>query len=78
MRDHGNEAAIAAAKAMPPTVVSIATTVGGLSLNDWVLVATLIYIVLQAGWLLLKAYWALRDRRERREREEHADEAVDE
>jgi hypothetical protein len=63
---------------MPPAMVSIATTVGGLSLNDWVLIATLIYIVLQAGWLLLKAYWALRDRRARRDREEADDEAVDE
>lgn len=43
-------------KAAPPIVVNIAATVGGLSLNEWVMVATLVYIALQAGWLLWK-WW---------------------
>lgn len=74
MKDQGHEAAIAAAKTAPAAVVSIATTFGGLSLNDWVLIATLFYIVLQASWLLLKAYWAIRDRRNA---EEGDDETVE-
>jgi len=54
---------MAAAKVAPPAVVSAATAVGGMTLDKWVMVATLAYIVLQAGWLILKGIWAWQDRR---------------
>lgn len=69
MKEQGHDIAMEAAKASPAAAVSLAATVGGLSLNDWVLVSTLVYIFLQMGWLVLKAYWAMRDRRERRDEE---------
>lgn len=43
-------------KATPPVTVSAALVLGGLTLNDWVLIATLIYIALQGGHLLWK-WW---------------------
>lgn len=49
-----------AQKAAPPIVVSVATTIGGMSLQDWVYIATIGYIVLQAGWLIWKWYRAVR------------------
>ncbi|SIR39685.1 Phage holin T7 family, holin superfamily II [Aeromonas sp. RU39B] len=39
------------AKSGPPVVVS-GMTLAGYSLNDWVLVATLCWIVIQAGWFV--------------------------
>jgi hypothetical protein len=36
--------------------------IAGLSLNDWVLVATFVYVALQIG-LLLPKYWAILRRR---------------
>lgn len=44
-----------AAKASFPVGVSLAT-LGGVSLNDLVMLATLVYIVLQAAFLLWKWY----------------------
>jgi hypothetical protein len=44
-----------AIKATPPAVVA-GMTVAGASLNDIVLVATLVYITLQIGFLLFKWY----------------------
>ncbi len=44
-----------AAKAVPPLAVSVAASIG-FSLNDMVLAATLIYILMQAGYLGLKWY----------------------
>jgi hypothetical protein len=62
------EAVNEAAKSAPPLAVVVAGTFGGLSLNDWVMIATLVYIALQVGWLLYKWYkaaktknWAPRD-----------------
>lgn len=43
-------------KATPPMAVVAAGAVWGYSLQDWVLIATLIYIVLQAFFLLRKWY----------------------
>lgn len=40
-----------AAKSGPPVVVS-GMSLAGYSLNDWVLVATLCWIVIQAGWFV--------------------------
>jgi hypothetical protein len=45
-----------AQKAAPPIAVVAAKHVAGLSLNDWVMIATLAYIALQAGYLLWK-WW---------------------
>ncbi|MFB2866291.1 hypothetical protein [Aeromonas sp. MdU4] len=46
-------AAVAAgvAKTAPPVVVS-GMTLAGYSLNDWVLVATLLWIAVQMGWFI--------------------------
>ena len=41
-------------RAAPPVAAVGAMSVGGLSLSDWVLVATLIYIVLQIAYLLFR------------------------
>ena len=51
MQDAANEAA----KAIPPVAV-VAATASGMTLNDWVLVVTLIYLVLQIAHLLFKWY----------------------
>lgn len=46
-----HEIAIGAAKASPPiTVVGLA--LGGVSLQDWVFILTIIYLILQIGWLV--------------------------
>lgn len=42
----------AAAKAAPPAIVTSAAMLFGLTLNDWVAVATLIYVGLQIFFLL--------------------------
>ena len=34
-----------AAKAAPPIAITTAVTVGGITINEWVAIATLIYIV---------------------------------
>lgn len=39
-------------KIAPPTVVTGVTFIFGLSLNEWVAIATLIYVGLQTGFLL--------------------------
>lgn len=46
-----------AAKAAPPVTVA-GLTVAGVSLNDLVLIATLIYLALQASFLLYR-WWLL-------------------
>lgn len=38
-------------KSGPPVLVS-GLTLAGLELNDWVLIATLVWIVLQIGWFV--------------------------
>lgn len=51
------------AKAAPPVAITTAVTVGGLTLNEWVAVATLLYIVLQSGWLVWKWFYAIKDKK---------------
>ena len=51
------------AKAAPPVAITTAVTVGGLTLNEWVAVATLLYIVLQSGWLVWKWFHAIKDKK---------------
>jgi hypothetical protein len=41
-------------RATPPVAAVGVMTVGGLSLSDWVMIATLIYIVLQIAYLLFR------------------------
>lgn len=50
------KAAIAAEslKAGPPVTVTAVTWMSGLTLNDYVLIGTLIYIALQAAYLVWK------------------------
>jgi uncharacterized membrane protein len=52
-----------AIKAAPPVAITTAVTVGGLTLNEWVAIATLLYIVLQSGWLVWKWYHAIKDKK---------------
>jgi uncharacterized membrane protein len=52
-----------AIKAAPPVVITTAVTIGGLTLNEWVAIATLLYIVLQSGWLVWKWYHAIKDKK---------------
>jgi hypothetical protein len=52
-----------AAKAAPPVAVATAATAGGITINEWVAIATLIYIVLQSGWLVWKWYHAIKDKK---------------
>lgn len=54
LADAGSEAT----KAAPPIAVTLATTIGGLSLQEWVYIATLAYIALQGAWLLWRWYKA--------------------
>jgi len=54
---------VEAAKAAPPVVITTAVTVGGLTLNEWVAIATLLYIVLQSGWLVWKWFHAIKDKK---------------
>lgn len=49
-------------KAMPPVTVTAVTWMHGLTLNDYVLIGTLVYIGLQAAYLIWK--WA-REARQR-------------
>lgn len=45
----------AAGKAAPPIAVSAAAA-DGVTLQDWVLIMTLVYTVLQIAWLIYKAW----------------------
>lgn len=58
-----HETTIAAAKAAPPAGVVLAT-LGGIAIQDWVFILTLIYLVVQIGYLIWR--W-LRDVREEKE-----------
>lgn len=58
------EVASEALKAAPPVTVTATALAGGLSLNNIIGAATLVYIILQAGYLLWK--WRRDWRRERR------------
>lgn len=44
--------AVAAVKVAPPAIVTGATMILGLTLNEWVAIATLIYVVLQTFFLV--------------------------
>jgi len=52
-----------AVKAAPPVAITTAVTVGGLTLNELVALATLLYIVLQSGWLVWKWFHAIKDKK---------------
>lgn len=56
MSDLTKEAAVQGAAGTPPVVVSTAAIIGGLTLQEWVLAATLIYVVVQCAYLLWK-WW---------------------
>lgn len=49
---HAASITVAAAKAAPPVAVTGANFILGFTLNDWVAIATLIYIGLQAFFLV--------------------------
>lgn len=72
LESHATEYAVAAGKASPPVVVSGAA-VAGISLQDWVLTATLVYTVLQIGLLI----YNLMKKRARERGKEAADGAAD-
>lgn len=50
------EITVAAVKAAPPVAVTSAQVFFGLTLNEWVAVGTLLYIVLQAFVLVRKEF----------------------
>lgn len=43
-----------AVKSAPPVAVTAISGLLGFSLHDWVLVATLVYVVFQIAWLVYK------------------------
>lgn len=47
-----DEIAQAVAKSTPPVVVTSSAVIFDLTLNEWVAIATLLYIALQAGFLI--------------------------
>ena len=49
-----NEVAEQLVKASPPIAVSAGSVLSGVTLNNWVLIATLLYIILQAIILIRK------------------------
>ena len=51
----------AAIKAAPPVAVSAGAAILGLTLNEWVAIATLLYIALQAFFLVRDKWWRERD-----------------
>ena len=44
-----------AVKASPPITV-VGLSLGGIALQDWVLIATLIYTLLQTGWFIYSKF----------------------
>lgn len=52
-----------AAKGAPPAAVALSAHVLGLGLADWVAIATIAYIVLQASFLIWKWWRLSRDRK---------------
>ena len=57
--DHATEVSMAAAKAAPPVVVAGATLMG-YSLQEWVYILTIIYLLLQIVVLAVTSYRKLR------------------
>jgi hypothetical protein len=51
------------AKSIPPVAVTAVAVVNNMTLSDWVAVATLGYIALQAGYLLWKWFKEWRGKR---------------
>lgn len=50
------EVSTEAMKSAPPATVAIVATAGSWSMQDWVAIATVLYIVLQAAYLGWKWY----------------------
>jgi hypothetical protein len=63
MADIHQSMAAAGARATPPVVVSAASTLSHAPLQDWVYILTLVYLVVQIGYLLWK-WWRAIHRRE--------------
>ncbi len=49
--NNGSEYIVAAYKSLPPTTVAV-VSLGGVTLNQWVLISTLIYTLLQTGYFI--------------------------
>lgn len=56
--------AVEAAKAAPPITV-VGMTLGGVSLQEWVLILTAVYTVLQIGFLLRDKVFRRKDKDDR-------------
>lgn len=54
MTEAGHEIGVAALKVAPPAAVAVASAGAGLSLQEWVYVVTIIYVVAQTGYLLFR------------------------
>lgn len=60
--NHKTDIVSEAAKAAPPVALLVVEKFAGLTLQDWVYIATLVYIALQAGWLLYRWWRAARSK----------------
>lgn len=63
MKELAQDAAVAGLKVAPPAAVAAASQLGGMTLNDVMLLATIAYVALQSGWLLVRWYWQWTDRK---------------
>lgn len=61
LHQHGTELLAAATKSAPPAAVSGAV-LAGMSLNEWVLAATLLYTALQIGLLVRRIVKGIKER----------------
>lgn len=63
MRNSMQDLQTAVIKAAPPVAVSAGAAVLGLTLNEWVAIATLLYLALQAYFLVRDKWWRERGTR---------------
>lgn len=56
MKEQVHDVGVAALKVAPPAAVAAASAIGGLTLQEWVYVVTIIYVVAQTAYLLFKWY----------------------
>lgn len=64
MTQSHNDIAVEAVKAAPPVTV-VGMTLGGVSLQEWVLILTAVYTVLQIGFLIRDKVFRRKDKDDR-------------
>lgn len=60
--EHKVDIVTEATKSAPPVMVTAASGLMGFTLHEWMAIATIAYIVLQAGWLVWKWRRAAKDK----------------